>query len=434
MKRDILHQILSEQKELSSLPQVVSEVLKISADPDSATADMAKAIMKDPNLTARLLRVANSPFYTSVQQITTINQAVVTLGMRAVTAMALAASVYNLANSINSSIDRKRFWRHSLEVAMASQEIARAIKYESPEEAFVCGLLHDIGILILEASFPDAYAKIWRLAEAGESLAKMEEENWGTNHARVGQFLLRQWGLPEILSEAVGGHHVIFGAEDNYPYQQIILTVNLANRISRFNVGNVPPPEAVEIELKRTLMGSLDITESRLADIERNLISEVVNESGFLEIEIGSVEEILNEANRMLYDQYLIVESLLHENLRMREEKVSGHADQTDDNLARDILALLGNYLNDVTSSIRKRALILKSAVNRGDISDKKGIASVSVDAISNGTNSVASIVEELKKLENMDHKNQFNISDLKITLNKHIKQLEQHEKPELVR
>ncbi len=434
MKQDILHRILSEHKELSSLPQVVSEIIKISRDPDSSTSDISKVIMKDPNLTVRLLRVANSPFYSPVQEITTVNQAVITLGTRAVTALALAASVYNMINGLKSTVDRKRFWRHSLEVALASQEIARAVKYNTPEEAFVCGLLHDIGILILEASFSEDYVKIWQMAEAGENLVKMEEDNWGTNHARVGQFLLRQWGLPEILSEAVGGHHLNYGPEDNHRHQRVILMVNLANRISRFKIGNVPPAEAVEVQNKKTFMTALGLQSSIMAEIERNLINDVVNESAFLEIEVGSTEEILKEANRLLYDQYLVVENLLQEKqLTYKEKSTDGSRLSPDEKLTQEALVLLGQYLNDVTNSINKRTLILKSAVNKGDVKDKKGIATISAEAISEETGAVASIVAELKKFKEADDNYQYRLSDLKKIIDSRMKQPERQKTVELV-
>ena len=105
-------------------------MIRVSREQDSSANDIAAIIMKDPALTAKILRVVNSPFYGQIRKITTVNQAVVTLGMRTVTAVALSASIYDKMNKVDSSIDRKRFWRHSLEVAIGARMIAEAVRYE----------------------------------------------------------------------------------------------------------------------------------------------------------------------------------------------------------------------------------------------------------------------------------------------------------------
>ncbi|MCP4706192.1 MAG: HDOD domain-containing protein, partial [candidate division Zixibacteria bacterium] len=205
--QEIFYKILSEHKELSSLPQVLAEVLKISSDDNSSADDLTRVILKDPALTAKLLRVVNSPFCGQAREVSSIKQAVMALGIRTVMALALSTSVYDLTDRITSLIDRKKFWRHSLEVAIASRMIAEKIGYKSPEEAFVVGLLHDIGVLILESSFPEEFKRIWRLVESGEKQELIEQKTWGTDHARAGQFLMDQWGIPKKLGEAIGAHH-----------------------------------------------------------------------------------------------------------------------------------------------------------------------------------------------------------------------------------
>lgn len=390
MKKDVFTKVLEDHRELSSLPQAVAEIIKVARDPNASANDLARAIMKDPSLTARLLRVVNSPYYSPVQPVTTISQAVVTIGSRPITAMALAASIYNMVNNVDSTIDRKKFWRHSLEAALAAQAIARAVNYESPEEAFIAGLLHDIGILILDASFREDYARIWKLTETGEKLIEMEEEYWSTNHARVGQFLMRQWGLPEILCDAVGGHHLAFGDEDSHPHQKVILIVNLANRISKFRVGNVPPPETRIIELKRRIIANLNLSEEKLGDIERGLISEVVNESGYLEIDIGDLEEILSQANQLLYEQYMTVEKLLLQKIDLRED-----GETADDRLRTEIF---DRYLNAIAGGIKRRSLVLKKALETGEIRDKKGYLQKTVITFNDWADKMALIIEQQDK------------------------------------
>ncbi|MDD4052534.1 MAG: HDOD domain-containing protein, partial [candidate division Zixibacteria bacterium] len=202
-----IFELLKDSKELTSLPQVLSEVVRITSDDDCGTAEVADVILKDPALSARILRIANSAYYGSTREISTVSQAVITMGLRAVKALALSVGLYRLFDTAEGTVDRLRFWRHSLEVAIASREIALACSYKPVEEAFVSGLLHDIGILILEGNFEERFKRLWKLVESGESLPKLEEIHWGTNHARVAKFLLDQWRVPKYIGEAIAVHH-----------------------------------------------------------------------------------------------------------------------------------------------------------------------------------------------------------------------------------
>ncbi|MBK7143069.1 MAG: HDOD domain-containing protein [bacterium] len=132
--------------------------------------------MRDPAMTAKVLRIANSPYYGAGRNISTVTQAVVTLGMRTVTALTLYSSVYKLVGDWKTQINRTRFWRHSLEVAIGSRMIYEALGKKPSEEAFVAGLLHDIGILVLENS-SEKYRQIWRQVQQGENLVELKSSS-----------------------------------------------------------------------------------------------------------------------------------------------------------------------------------------------------------------------------------------------------------------
>jgi HD-like signal output (HDOD) protein len=399
MTQDIFFKILNDHKELASLPQVLVEVLRVSSDPDSSASALAAVIMKDPALTAKLLRVVNSSFYGRVQKITTINQSVVTLGQRTVTAIALSSSIYDKINRVDGSIDRKRFWRHSLEVAMAARMIAETVGYEPAEEAFVAGLLHEIGALVLESSFPADFKRVWKLVEVGENQTAVEERAWGTNHARVGQFLLDQWGVPKSIGEAVGGHHMVMNYGEKAPENQLIQIVNLANQLSKFRVYNMPPPESKMLENKDIIAANLGLTNTALAKIEEGLLEAVVKQSEFLEIEIGSIEEILTEANGLLYKQFLTVENLLRENRIMQQQIARDQVKKAALESLKAIAATFSHYINNATTTILGRAQLLEMGITNGDIADKKGIAALSAQTIVEGVETISTIVDELKKM-----------------------------------
>jgi HD superfamily phosphohydrolase YqeK len=324
---------------------------------------------------------------------------VVTLGMRAVTAIALSASVYDKVNSIDGGIERKRFWRHSLETAIASRLIASEIGYEPLEEAFVAGLLHEIGILILEASFSDEYRRMWKQVEAGESLVALEHQKWGTDHSRSGQFLLDQWGVPKQIGAAVGMHHKTFEQGDKSNENRLAQIVNLANQLSKFRAYIMPPPEAELLKNKDIIAANLDLSNATLGSIEEKLIGEVIRESAFLEIEIGSVEEILVDSNRLLYRQYLTVENLLRENRKMQMQIAQDQSSRAAFESLKSFSSVLSKYINNAIAAIQGRAQMLDMALSKGRVVDDGGVCSDATRAIIESVTTVTFILDECRKM-----------------------------------
>ncbi|MDH3890679.1 MAG: HDOD domain-containing protein [candidate division Zixibacteria bacterium] len=399
MTNDIFEQILKDHKELSSLPQTLAEVLKIVKDENASTRDLADVLVKDPALTAKLLRIVNSPYYGAGREITTVTQAAMTLGTRAISALALSSSIYDLSGQWQVSVDRQRFWRHSLEVAMAARMIARESGYAYPEEAFICGLLHDIGILILEKSFPDKFQRIWKQAEAGESISELEEHIWGTNHARIGQFLLEQWGLPAVICEAVGHHHSQILTESTDPELRPAQIVSLANLVSRFTIAKVRPELAENAESMSTLSAALELAPPRLVQLQEDLLSAFIEEAKFLEIEIGSPEELLIEANRIIYSHYLSVENLLSENRRMQQEVARAQMEKATLEALKTITATFNHYINNASATILGRAQLIELKIKSDEIGDPNGEAAGAMSTIVEGVNTITSVIAELQEL-----------------------------------
>ncbi len=313
MNNSLLQQVLNDNRELASLPQTMAEIIRIARDDNSSAEQLARVMKRDPALTARVLRMVNSPFYGRSRQISSMTEAVVTIGMRQITALALSTSVYQMTDNWQSGLDRVRFWRHSLEVAIASQMIAEKAGYRNTEEVFAGGLLHDIGLLILEKSFPEQFAEVWNQAEREGHLPDLENSLWGTDHAHVGQFLLEQWHLPESICTAVGRHHLTFGPEGRTPELLPSMIVNLAHLVSKFSIASEQHISTTLLVNKEILRINLDIPSSGLLTVEKELFSRTMAEAAYLEINVGSIDDILLEANRMLFDQYVAVENLLKE-------------------------------------------------------------------------------------------------------------------------
>jgi len=403
MPEERIFDLLKDCKEISSLPQVMAEVIRVTDREDTSAGDIAHVILKDPALSARILRVVNSPYYGPVSTISTINQAVVTLGMRAVKALALSASLYRLFDEEKPIIDRVRFWRHSLEVAIASREIARVCSYKPEEEAFVAGLIHDIGLLIMESNFSDQFKRIWKLVESGESMVKQEKAVWGTNHALVAQFLLNQWKLPGFIGDAIATHHYNFEDYEQTPQNRLGRIVNLANRISKFRTCQMPPLGTEEMAEIDKLADSLDIGPTVMAEVQEKVIGNLLKESEFLEIKIGSLTDLLTAANNHIYRQYLFVETVLKENRKMQAQIARDQVKKAALDSLKTITATLSHYINNASATILGRAQLVELAIKKGSVSDQDNVTANSMDIIVKSVEMISMVLEELKKLSSFD-------------------------------
>jgi len=381
------------------VPQTLAEVLRIAKDDDSSVKDLAEVLQCDPALTAKILRVVNSPFYGTRREITSVRQAVLTLGMRAVIAVALSTSIYDMTGKWQLSIDRMRFWRHSLEVAVGTRMIAEAIRYPSSEEAFVCGLLHDIGLLIIEKSFPEEFKRIWAQAESEDEILKLEEETWGTDHARIGQFLLEQWNLPVVLCEAVGRHHDEFLTDNTKAGSVLPQVVALANTISQFTMCETCSAFPSTLQRKEHLTANLKLNSVIMEQIEEKHLGKTLELAKFLDIDIGSQTDLLVEANRILYKQYGAVESLLRENRQMEQHLALAKLDKAALDTLKTISATFNHYINNAVGTILGRAQLVEVALQKGSIIDHDGCVAKAMRVIINGVNTIQSVMDELSKL-----------------------------------
>jgi len=203
-----LDEVLADIRQLPSLPAVISELVR-TLDDDLANIDqLAEGIAKDQSLSARALRVANSPFYGIQHKVASIHDAIVILGFRAVGSLVTAASVTGYFPSpAGLEFDLARFWRHGIGTALCARALAQESGQDA-ETAFTAGLLHDIGVLVLLTTRPRHYRQVlsWR-HEQDCTLIDAENHVLGFDHARVGEALAQRWLFPEEISRAVALHH-----------------------------------------------------------------------------------------------------------------------------------------------------------------------------------------------------------------------------------
>lgn len=220
----ILNKLQTIQNILA-MPTVASQVLVALDDPTLSAAKIANLIEQDQSLVARLLRVANSPFYGFTRKISTVELAVVVLGTNAIKEILYGLSIKRIFKKVKSSgFDIDSFWTYSLFCGAAARVIARKLNYKLAGEAFVAGLMHDLGILIIAQYFGTDYAKIRQLTlNQSISLVGAEKAVLHTSHCEIGAWVGKKWNLPERLISSLLYHHTHF---------------SLVNQFSLSNVGN----------------------------------------------------------------------------------------------------------------------------------------------------------------------------------------------------
>jgi HD-like signal output (HDOD) protein len=193
---------------LPTLPTVIAKMLELVDNPKTSASSLSNLVMRDQVLTAKILKMANSSFYAFPRQIATVKLALVVLGFENVKEMALSLSVLNTFKGENSKhFDTSLFWQHSISVGACTRMLARETCYRLAGEAFVAGLLHDIGKVVLNQYLPVEFAEIQSLIfEGGKSTEEAEMAVLGVTHAEVGGWLAERWNLPVILVEAIKYH------------------------------------------------------------------------------------------------------------------------------------------------------------------------------------------------------------------------------------
>jgi len=198
--------------DLPSLSPVLAHLIATLGREDASVAEVASIIRQDPVIAARVLRAANSAAYAGRSPCSSIRDALLRLGLARIRRLALVASLYDAVPVRGTKAAREIFWQHSLAVAHGSEIIARhagGLPDEvDPESVFLAGLLHDIGLLVLESHYPKEAAAVKRHADAHNvPLCVAELEVLHTDHGELGALLASHWTMPESIATAIRAHH-----------------------------------------------------------------------------------------------------------------------------------------------------------------------------------------------------------------------------------
>lgn len=257
--RKSLKKAVASNPSFSSFPKVAVPVMTLFNDPNSSFDNLAEIIESDPELTARILKIANSGYYGFRRRIESVLRAVILLGWNAVKMITLGSTILAKMNEMN-----KHLHEHSMRTAVMARFLAIEARFYKVEEIAVVGLLHDIGTFILEMHFPENYYKVKQYAiDNGVPMHIAELEILGIDHGQVGGWTLEEWNLPKNITSSVMWHHD-YKAKTYHSRKTAV--IHVADILSFAADFNGPSWEKIP-ELKLSALKTLDFTETEFRDI-----------------------------------------------------------------------------------------------------------------------------------------------------------------------
>jgi putative nucleotidyltransferase with HDIG domain len=195
---------VAEFKDIPPMPNVMVKALSVIKNPSTGIAELAKIMQVDQAISAKTLSLVNSAFYGFRQQITSIQKALVVLGMMKAKNIIMSLALKQMMTAQGS----RELWEHSIKCAVAAEFLAKEYRVINPDDAFVIGFLHDIGKMLLNTKNPLKYSKVRYLAQQDNiNLVDIEDAQFGTNHCVLGALISKKWQLPVILTNCIRYHH-----------------------------------------------------------------------------------------------------------------------------------------------------------------------------------------------------------------------------------
>ncbi|MCB1182163.1 HDOD domain-containing protein [bacterium] len=237
--------VLSHSGELPALPRAACHIMAVIEDPRTTATKLESALAMDQALTAKVLRIANSPFYGAVREIKTVSEAIVRLGFVAIRNWTLVTAARSVFLAPGAGMLYQKIWRQSVMSAMAGQLVAQVVGRADPEAVFIGGLMQNIGQLVLARSHPELFQEILtESATTGRPYHEVEKETLGFDHGALGALLIREWNLSQDLEDAVRWHHDF--AADEARNAQVAAMIALGEEIALTTSGEDADPSATD--------------------------------------------------------------------------------------------------------------------------------------------------------------------------------------------
>lgn len=268
INKELEHTIMNAG-DLPTIPVVATRVMQMLEDPNSTADDLAKAVAADPAVAARVMKISNSSFYGCQRQIQTLSAAIMVLGFNTLKSLVVAASVKQVYKPYG--LTEKMLWEHSFGGGLAARMIAQNTKLVNEEEAFLSGLFHDIGKIIMNTMDREKFQLlVQRVYNDNLPFWEVEKEIFPFTHEEVGALVIKKWNFPEALITAVLHHHDFAFPDDCDPYMIRLTAVTaLANQFCmKYGIGERTPMEDLDLNTTIANRMHLKLTEEKMAALE----------------------------------------------------------------------------------------------------------------------------------------------------------------------
>ncbi len=397
----IIEQIQKEEN-LLSLPQTLVEILK-EVDKEDVSADsLCKIIRNDPALTSRILKMANSTFYQRFSRTTTVQQAVSVLGITTVVCLALSSSVFRpeiIAKE--SGIDTTNFYTYVLSVAAACERIAKELELKASEEAFIIGLINDIGMLFFLHHYPEQFKKVLRLKTECNSLSEVEIKIFGIDHYEISSLLVHRWKLPETIADAVGLQKLSQNNERVAKLQDVLRLGMLLNP-DQFS-GFERPIEERFGEIHR-ISEVLGLSKTQMDNISSKLLLGTIEMAEHFGVNIGSVEELLIKANQEIWKAYLTIDHLFKIRQELSQQVLMKEHERGALEAKNISMATLFHYVNNSAMAIFGRSQIMRVHSRSGKKDQVFENMERDLDVIDKSIQKIVAVLEEVRELSPLNH------------------------------
>jgi len=259
---------------LPSLPHVLVDMLHACQGNQATFQDLSQIISRDAAITARVVSLANSTFYSRGNKINSLERALLVLGTDTIKTIVITASIQQFFSGIRpkQNVYLKQFWKRSLRCALIAKSFAILTSYPSPDEAYLTGLLHNIGELVLETNYSDEFGRLLQIDD--ELLRGVEEtKRFGVSHCEVGAWLASEWGLSEFTSDAIHYHHApASSVADAHHLVKLVYLSSILSRDHALDSLQVFDDAELMFELNASLVSEIvNKIETEVVDIARSL-------------------------------------------------------------------------------------------------------------------------------------------------------------------
>jgi HD-like signal output (HDOD) protein len=285
-----LEHIVSKIEQLPTLPIISQNIMELMAKKDTSFQDLVKVVENDQSLALKILKIANSAFYGSLSKISSLEHAMVKLGMNEVRSIVLGVSVHSFfSNPTNGTFDRGRFWKHAIVCGQVAKYLGNYYKIGNDDSLFLSGLIHDMGKVVLDEYFHEEFLSVIEYIDShSTTFSRAEKAVMGTTHYQIAAKVLNQWNFPKQVIMQILFHHAPWTDKG---YEANSAMVYLANIITKLAGYPCHPTEQKIDPLEFSKSTQADFITKCGYDLDYDVLTKLINH----------VEEfIIEEADNMM--------------------------------------------------------------------------------------------------------------------------------------